>query len=140
MDDTSGAPLVISPGPAAAVGPYSPALLSGDSSDRRLYISGQIAIDPESGEVLKGSVEDQCRRIMDNIGIILNKAEMSYSDLVQCRLYLSDMGDFSRINEVYASYLSEPYPTRATIEVARLPKDVDLEIEAIAEQRRPDLR
>jgi 2-iminobutanoate/2-iminopropanoate deaminase len=119
---------LISHGNAQAVGPYSPALLVDD----RLYISGQIAMDPSDGSLIEGDVQTQCHRIMQNIAFLLREAGMGISDLVQCRIYLADMNDFPAVNAVYQSYLSEPYPVRATVEVSRLPKDVSLEIEALA--------
>jgi 2-iminobutanoate/2-iminopropanoate deaminase len=119
---------IVSLGEASAVGPYSPALLVDDS----LYISGQIALDPSSGELTGGDAPGQCQVIMENIGLLLEKAGMAYGDLIQCRIYLADMNDFTAINKVYESFLTEPYPVRATIEVSRLPKDVAVEIEALA--------
>ncbi len=121
---------VISIGDAGAVGPYSPAFLS----DGRLYISGQIAMDHHSGKILGGNAAEQCRVIMENISSLLANAGMDFGDLVHCRIFLADMNDFAEVNRVYASFLDEPYPARAAVEVSRLPKDVAIEIEAIAER------
>lgn len=113
----------------APIGPYSAGLRVG----KRLYISGQIALDPQSGELNQGGIGAQCRQVMEQIGSILQADGMSYSDLVQCRIYLTDLNDFQEVNQIYGSFLKKPYPTRATVEISRLPKGAGVEIEALAE-------
>jgi 2-iminobutanoate/2-iminopropanoate deaminase len=113
----------------APIGPYSQAIQAGNS----LYISGQIAIVPATGEVLKGSIEEETHQVLKNIGAILNSAGLGYDDVVSCTVYISDMNVFSRINAVYAVYFSgSAPPARATVQVSGLPKNVNVEIGAIA--------
>lgn len=114
------------------IGPYSPALLVDDT----LYISGQIALDPESGECIPGNGAEQCRVVMTNIGGLLKAADMDYRDLVHCRIFMKQMSDYALINPVYESFLVKPYPARAAVEVSALPKDAAIEIEAIARKSR----
>lgn len=116
----------------SGIGPYSPALLVDDT----LYISGQIALDPQSGECIPGTGVEQCRVVMNNIGGLLKAAGMDYQDLVHCRIFLKQMGDYASINPVYESFLAKPYPARAAVEVSALPKDAAIEIEAIARKSR----
>ncbi|MEM9424121.1 MAG: RidA family protein [Spirochaetota bacterium] len=111
----------------AAIGPYSQALDLGNM----LVISGQLPIDQASGLVPE-SAGEQTRRCMQNIQYILEEAGLGCEHVVRCGIFLKNMDDFSAVNEVYGSYFTEPYPARATVEVARLPKDVLVEIEALA--------
>ncbi len=111
-----------------AIGPYSQAVKHGDM----LYLSGQIALQPESGEIMGQSAAVQTKQVMQNLGEVLSAAGSDYSKVLKCTIYLKDMEDFSAVNEVYASYFPENPPARATVEVARLPKDVLVEIDAIA--------
>lgn len=111
----------------AAIGPYSQAIQAGEF----LYISGQIPVDPETGEIAEG-IEKQTEQVMENLKAILREAETDFSQAVKFTIYLSSMEHFGSVNEVYGSYLIEPYPARATIEVSRLPKDVLVEIDCIA--------
>ena len=117
---SSGAP---SPG-----GAYSPALRAGDL----LFVSGQIPIDPSTGQLVQGDTAVQARRVMDNLGALLKAAGLSFDHIVRTTVFLADMNDFAIMNEVYASYFTEPRPARATVQVARLPRDARIEIDAIA--------
>jgi 2-iminobutanoate/2-iminopropanoate deaminase len=119
---------VSSPDAPAAIGPYSPAIRAG----QLLFISGQVPIDPATGQMIEGDVATQTRRVLDNVGALLLAADRSFADVVRTTIFLADMNDFASVNAVYAQYFSEPYPARATVQVARLPKDVRVEIDAIA--------
>ena len=109
------------------VGPYSQAVLSDDF----LFISGQIAIDPSTGELNTGTIEEQTRLVLSNLKAVLEAAGSSFEKVVKCTVFLQDMNDFSRMNSVYGEFFKPPYPARAAVQVARLPKDVKVEIEAI---------
>ena len=111
------------------VGPYNQAILV----DKTLYISGQVAINPENNEVIKGSVEDATKLIMKNIQSILDEAGFNFKDVVRSKIYLTDMNNFSKVNAIYGSYFKKNYePARTTIEVSSLPLGVDVEIDMIA--------
>ena len=111
------------------VGPYNQAVLV----DKTLYISGQVAINPENNEVIKGSVEDATKLIMKNIQSILDEAGFNFKDLVRSKIYLTDMNNFSKVNAIYGSYFEKNNePARTTIEVSGLPLGVDVEIDMIA--------
>ena len=112
----------------AAIGPYSQAVHAGGF----LFISGQIPLDPESGEVVNGDVSAQTHRVMRSLGAILKAAGAGFDDVMRTTIFLTDLGDFARVNEVYGSYFTAPAPTRATVQVAALPKGVSVEIDAIA--------
>ncbi len=112
----------------AAIGPYSQAVRAGQF----LYVSGQIPIDPLSGQVVDGDVTAQTHRVMRSLGAILGAAGANFDDVVRTTIFLTDLGDFAKVNEAYGSYFSDPAPTRATVEVAALPKGVCVEIDAIA--------
>jgi 2-iminobutanoate/2-iminopropanoate deaminase len=111
-----------------AIGPYSPAVRAG----QLLFVSGQIPLDPATGQMVGGDVAAQTRRVLDNIGALLAAGERSFADVVRTTIFLADMNDFAAVNEVYGQYFSEPYPARATVQVARLPKDARVEIDVIA--------
>lgn len=111
----------------AAIGPYSQAIIAGDF----VYASGAIGINPETGEVVDG-IKNQTTQVMENLRVILQEANVSFSQVVKFTIYLQSMDDFSTVNEIYGRYLKEPYPARATVEVSRLPKDVLVEIDAVA--------
>jgi 2-iminobutanoate/2-iminopropanoate deaminase len=111
-----------------AVGPYSQAIRDGDL----LFCSGQVALDPSSGELLGSSVADQTQRAMDNLGEILKAAGADFSNIVKVTAYLMDMNDFVEFNETYAGYFSSNPPARATVQVAGLPKGARVEVECIA--------
>lgn len=113
----------------APIGPYNQATLSGNT----LYTSGQIAIDPATGDLFKGSIEDETALVMKNLEAVLKAANMTFEDLVKTSIFISDMENFSKINAVYGNYFDdETAPARETVEVANLPKYVNVEISAIA--------
>ena len=111
----------------AAIGPYSQAVLYGDF----LFVSGQIAFDPDTGELVDGDIEIQTKRVLENVKAIIEAAGMKLENVVKCSCFLSNMEDFVRFNSVYESYFGESAPARETVEVARLPRDVQVEISAI---------
>ena len=112
-----------------AVGPYSQAILS----DNTLYLSGQIALDPRTNKLISGTVEDETHQVFSNLKAVLAAADMSLSNVVKCSVFLSSMEDFIKVNAVYAQYFDESSaPARETVEVANLPKYVNVEISAIA--------
>jgi 2-iminobutanoate/2-iminopropanoate deaminase len=111
-----------------AIGPYSPAIRAG----QLLFVSGQVPIDPATGNMIDGGIIDQTRRVLDNIGELLLAAGRSFGDVVRTTVFLADMNDFAAMNEVYGEYFVEPYPARATVQVARLPRDSRVEIDVIA--------
>ena len=119
---------IIAQGAPTAIGPYSPGLRVGEW----LFISGQIPIDPATGALIRGDIAAQTDRIMRNIGEILAAAGGGFDSLARTTIFLADMNDFAAVNEVYGSYVSDPAPARATVEVSRLPKDARIEIDAIA--------
>ncbi len=112
----------------APIGPYNQAILTGNT----LYVSGQIPIDPSSGEMIVNSIEEETRMVMTNLGKILEKAGMDYNNVVKCTIFVNDMNNFALVNEVYGSFFSENPPSRETVEVSRLPKDSRVEISCIA--------
>jgi 2-iminobutanoate/2-iminopropanoate deaminase len=112
----------------AAIGPYSQAIKAGNL----LFLSGQIPLDPATGNLVEGGVEAQTRQVFTNIGAILEAAGASFDTVVTATVYLADMNDFGKVNEVYGTYFSSPAPARATVQVARLPKDARVEIQVTA--------
>lgn len=120
-------PVATSDAPAA-IGPYSQGIRAGNL----FFVSGQIPLDPASGEVRAVTVEDQTRRVMDNIGAILAANGMSMANVVSTTVYLRDLKDFTAMNGVYGSYFPSSAPARATVQVSRLPRDVAVEISAVA--------
>ena len=112
----------------APIGPYSQAVLSGNT----LYTSGQIALNPKSGELISASIEAETTQVMENMKAVLNEADMDFQNVVKASIFISDMDNFNRINEVYNNYFTNKFPARETVEVARLPKDVNVEISMIA--------
>jgi len=119
---------VSTPSAPAAIGPYSQAIKAGNL----LFLSGQIPLDPATGNLVEGGVEAQTRQVFGNIGAILEAAGASFDAVVTATVYLADMNDFGKVNEIYATYFSSPAPARATVQVARLPKDCRVEIQVIA--------
>ena len=120
--------LITSPTAAPAIGPYSPAVLAGNL----LFLSGQIPLDPTSGQVVDGDIRAQTTRVLENLGALLKAGGGDFSKVVRTTIFLADLADFAAVNEIYATYFSAPYPARATVQVARLPRDVKVEIDAIA--------
>ena len=112
----------------APVGPYSQAV----ESHGFLFCSGQIAIDPSSNEVLTGGVDQQTRRVMENIKSVLAAADLNFEHVIKTTIYLTDMNDFGKVNEVYSGYFKSQFPARSTVAVAGLPKGVNVEIEVLA--------
>ena len=112
----------------AAIGPYSQAVKAGNL----LFVSGQIPLDPATGEVVEGDIIVQTRRVLDNVKAILTEAGADFSNVVKTTVFLKDMNDFAAMNAVYASYYTENCPARSAVEVGRLPKDVLVEVETIA--------
>jgi 2-iminobutanoate/2-iminopropanoate deaminase len=111
-----------------AIGPYSQGIIAGGF----LYCAGQIALVPETGTLLTGPIEEQTRQVFKNIAAILAAAGRTFDDVVKCTVFLQNMDDFAAMNKVYAEFFKPPYPARAAVQVARLPRDVKVEIEAIA--------
>jgi 2-iminobutanoate/2-iminopropanoate deaminase len=111
-----------------AIGPYSQGIIANGF----VFCSGQIPIDPATGELNTGSIEDQTRQVLKNLGAVLEAAGTSFDDVVKCTVFLQDMNDFAKMNAVYAEFFKAPSPARAAVQVARLPRDVKVEIEAIA--------
>jgi 2-iminobutanoate/2-iminopropanoate deaminase len=120
--------VVYSPNAPEPIGPYSQAVLSGNM----LFVSGQIAIDRTSGTLITGNIPDETRQVMKNLGVVLKAAQMDFSNVVKCSIFLKDMNNFPVVNEVYGTYFPENPPARETVEVSRLPKDVNVEISCIA--------
>ena len=114
----------------APIGPYSQAVMAGGF----LFLSGQVAIDPTTSQVIVGSVEDETHQVMRNIQAVLTVYGMDFQHIVKTTIFLKDMNDFAKVNAVYGSYFKDAYPSRETVEVARLPKDVKVEISVIAVQ------
>ncbi len=112
----------------AAIGPYSQAI----ETESTVYISGQLPIDPATGEFPSGDIQDQTRASLNNIRAILAKAGLDFGNVVKTTVLLQDIGDFAAMNEVYGEYFVEPYPARAAFAVAALPKGARVEIEVVA--------
>jgi len=111
-----------------AIGPYSQGIIANGF----VYCSGQIPIDPATGELNTGTIEEQTRLVLKNVGAVLEAAGSSYDDVVKTTVFLQDMNDFAKMNAVYAEFFKAPNPARAAVQAARLPRDVKVEIEAIA--------
>jgi 2-iminobutanoate/2-iminopropanoate deaminase len=112
----------------AAIGPYSQAITAGDF----LFASGQIPLDPATGQLIEGGIAEQTHRVFKNLAAILAAAGIGFDKVVKTNVYLQDMGDFGVMNEIYGTYFPAPAPARATIQAARLPRDVKVEIDFIA--------
>ncbi|GGZ18620.1 reactive intermediate/imine deaminase [Echinicola pacifica] len=120
--------IIHSPEAPAPIGPYSQAVLAGDT----LYVSGQIALDADSGELINENITEETHAVMKNLDAILSAAGLSFANVVKCSIFIKDMNDFGTINEAYGQYFSSAPPARETVEVSRLPKDVSVEISCIA--------
>ena len=112
----------------AAIGPYSQAIMAGGL----IFLSGQIPIDPATGQVVAGGVKEQTRRVLQNLEQVLLAAGAARDKVVKTTVYMRDLGDFAAMNEVYAEFFGSTKPARATVQVSRLPRDVNIEIDAIA--------
>lgn len=120
--------VVSSPDAPAAIGPYSQAIKHGSA----LYLAGQIAIDPKTNQMNTGSIEDQTRLVLENLKAVLAANGMTMDDVVSTTVFMRDLNDFARMNAVYATYFKDKPPARATVQVARIPRDAAVEIAAIA--------
>ncbi|MDA9727133.1 Rid family detoxifying hydrolase [Bacteroidota bacterium] len=110
------------------IGPYSQCIKHGNL----IFISGQIAINRETNKIISNNILDETKMVMENLKYILEKCNCSFKNVVKCSIFLSDLNLFDDVNKIYSKYFSEPYPARETIEVSKLPKNVNLEISAIA--------
>ena len=119
---------VSSPSAPKAIGPYSQAIRAGSL----LFVSGQIPIDPATGDLVQGDIAQQTHRVFANLKAILEAAGATFDNVVRTTVYLADMNDFAKVNEIYATYFSAPAPARATVQAARLPRDSRVEIDLIA--------
>ena len=125
----AGRTVIASPNAPEAIGPYSQAI----KASRTVYLSGQIAIDPTTKQLIAStSVEDQTRRVLENLKAVLAADGLTLAQVVSTTVFLKDLNDFGKMNEVYATYFKSSPPARATVEVARLPRDARIEISAIA--------
>lgn len=120
--------IINSPNAPAPIGPYSHSVLAGNT----LYISGQIALDAESGNLINETIEAETHQVMKNLQAILLEAGLGFADVAKCTIFVKDLNNFGKINEIYGSYFAFNPPARETVEVSRLPKDVNVEISAIA--------
>jgi 2-iminobutanoate/2-iminopropanoate deaminase len=112
----------------AAIGPYSQAIRAGNT----IYMSGQLGIDPKTGKLVDGGIEAQTRQVLENIKAVLFAAELNLTNVVKTEVYLTDMSDFAKVNEIYATYFTQPYPARVCVAVKQLPKDGQVEISVVA--------
>lgn len=120
--------IIDSPNAPAAIGPYSQGILVGNT----LYCSGQIALDPRTGELVQSDIEEETTRTLENLGAVLRSAGMAFRNVVHCTVYLTDINDYAQVNEVYARYFSESPPARVAVEVSALPRGARVEISCIA--------
>jgi 2-iminobutanoate/2-iminopropanoate deaminase len=120
--------IITSTNAPAAIGPYSQATLHNGI----MYVSGQIPLDPKSGELVSGSIEEETHQVMKNLFAILQEAGMGFDNVLKCTIFVKDLNNFGKINETYGSYFTGNPPARETVEVSRLPKDVNVEISCIA--------
>jgi 2-iminobutanoate/2-iminopropanoate deaminase len=116
----------------AAIGPYSQAVVVPIGDSKMIFCSGQIPLDPATGEVIKGDVQDEARRVLDNVVAVLAAAGATLRDVVKTTMYLADFNDFAKVNAVYAERFLDAPPARSTVQVARLPRDVRVEIDVTA--------
>ena len=119
---------VSTPSAPQAIGPYSQGVRAGSL----LFVSGQVPIDPATGNIIEGDIAAQTHRVLQNIGEILKAGGASFDHVVRTTVFLADMNDMAAMNPIYAAYFPEPQPARSTVQVARLPRDVRVEIDAIA--------
>lgn len=119
---------VASPDAPAAIGPYSPAIRAGNL----LFVSGQVPLDPATGALVDGDIAAQTDRVMQNLAALLKAAGAGFEHVARTTVYLSDMNEFAAMNAVYGRYVADPPPARATVQVARLPRDVKVEIDLVA--------
>ncbi|SDB82271.1 2-iminobutanoate/2-iminopropanoate deaminase [Pelagirhabdus alkalitolerans] len=113
-----------------AIGPYSQAIDTGDL----VFVSGQIPLIPETMKLVDGDIKEQTLQVMNNLRAVLKEADLTFDDVIKFTIYLTDMNNFSILNETYAEFLKEPYPARATVEVSQLPKGAEVEMDVIAKR------
>ena len=111
-----------------AIGPYSQAIQAGSF----LFLSGQIPLDPRTGELVKGDIRQQTRQVLENLKGVLESEKLGMGEVVKVTIFLKDIGNFNQVNEVYATYFPSSPPARSTVEVTKLPRDAEIEIEAVA--------
>ena len=114
------------------IGPYSQAIKAGMTNSNLIFTSGQIPIDPATGNIVSGGIKEQTRQVIKNLAAVLDGGGTTIANVVKTTVFIKDMNDFAALNEVYAEFFGQSKPARSTVEVARLPKDVLVEIEAIA--------
>lgn len=115
-----------------AIGPYSQAIIAGDV----VFLSGQIALDPNRGRLVEGSIEDETRQVLKNLSAVLIATGLTMDAIVKTTVYLTDLADFPRVNQTYAEFFTEPFPARATVQVSALPRAAHVEIDAVAVVKR----
>jgi 2-iminobutanoate/2-iminopropanoate deaminase len=120
--------VVSSPAAPAAIGPYSQAIIAGDF----VFASGQLPLDPATGQTVAGDIRDQTRQVLENLSSVLNAAGSSLDNAVKTTCFLRDLADFAAFNEVYATFFTSNPPARSTVQVARLPRDAAVEVEVVA--------
>jgi 2-iminobutanoate/2-iminopropanoate deaminase len=120
--------IIVTPDAPLPIGPYSQAVMIGNT----LYCSGQIPLDAATGNLINDSIEAETKKAMENVGQLLKAAGMDYSHIVKTSIFITDMNQFSRINGVYATFFTEAFPARETVQVSRLPKDANVEISVVA--------
>jgi 2-iminobutanoate/2-iminopropanoate deaminase len=127
-ESTRAARAIVTDAAPRAIGPYSQALIVGNL----VLCSGQIPLDPTTGLLVEGSAADETRRVLENLDAVLTAAGLTLRDVVRTTVYVTDLADFAVVNQTYAEFFSEPYPARATVQVAALPRGARIEIDAIA--------
>ena len=120
--------IILSKKVPAAIGPYSPALKVGNL----IFASGQVPIDPETGEMIEGNIEAKTRRVLENLKAVLEPYSIGLENVVKTTIFLKDMNNYARVNKIYGEYFKERFPARSCVEVSCLPKDAEIEIEVIA--------
>jgi 2-iminobutanoate/2-iminopropanoate deaminase len=128
MSSGSSRTPVTTPRAPAAIGPYSQGILANGT----LWCSGQIALNPDNGSLVTGDILEETERVLENLGAVLEAASMSYENVVECSVYLTDVNDYAQVNEVYARYFNEAKPARRAVQVAALPRGARVEISCVA--------
>ncbi len=124
--------IIATPDAPKAIGPYSQAVLVEGPAGRTLHCAGQIPLDPATGDLVAGDVAAQTERVLDNVRAVLAAAGMTFADVVKTTVYLTDLADFARMNEIYGRHFHEPHPARSTVPVSALPRGAKVEIEVLA--------
>ena len=127
---SEGKRAVSTPHAPAAIGPYSQAVVAGEL----VFLSGQIPLDAERGRLVEGSIEDETRQVLKNLQAVLAAEGLGMDAILRTTVYLTDLGDFPRVNQTYAEFFAEPFPARATVQVSALPRGAKVEIDAIAKR------